>query len=304
MFTNAEARRLLGRDAVRTGGRLGEELSTELRVIVSGLVDLGAPVRATVIAVRDLRLRVSGVGATAGLPALLFVEDVSAEARDQRVMADFLRNAAHQLRTPLAGITAAVETLQAGAKETPADRDRFLAHVERHTERLSRVARGLLLLARAASGEPLRLERVELRPLLEELVATATPGSQIELAVHCPSGLTTAAAPDLLREALATLLDNALTHTERGVVDVRGAAAGDDHVLVSISDTGPGIPPELHERIFEPFFRLDQTGEGYGLGLAIARQAVEALHGEIDVSSTPGRGTTFTVRLMAGTRSG
>ena len=90
-------------------------------------------------------------------------------------MREFLRNAAHQLRTPLAGITAAVETLQSGAKDQPENRDRFLAHVERHAERLTRLARGLLMLARTQAGEDAPIDFVELRPLVERLVAAAEP---------------------------------------------------------------------------------------------------------------------------------
>jgi signal transduction histidine kinase len=72
-------------------------------------------------------------------------------------------------------------------------------------------------------------------------------------------------------------------------------------VAVSVSDSGPGILPEFHDRIFEPFFRIAPNGEGYGLGLAIAARAVRAMHGQIGVSSTPGQGTVFTVTLPAAT---
>ena len=103
-------------------------------------------------------------------------------------MREFLRNAAHQLRTPVAGITAAVEMLQSGAKEQPADRDRFLAHVERHADRLTRVARGLLLLARAQAGEDAPVDLVERRPLLDRLVAEHEKTDMVEVLTDCPPG--------------------------------------------------------------------------------------------------------------------
>jgi signal transduction histidine kinase len=79
------------------------------------------------------------------------------------------------------------------------------------------------------------------------------------------------------------------------------ATQSDGTVAVSVADTGPGVLPEFRDRLFEPFFRLTPAGEGYGLGLAIAAKAVAAMRGEIDVSSSPGAGTTFTVRLPAAT---
>jgi signal transduction histidine kinase len=215
-------------------------------------------------------------------------------------MREFLRNAAHQLRTPIAGIMAAVEMLQSGAKEQPADRDRFLAHVERHAERLTRVARGLLLLSRAQAGEDAPVDFVELRPLLDRLVQEQDPTDEVKVLTDCPPGLAALATPDLLHEALAALLDNALTHTRAGEVRI-SAAQTNGRVVLTVSDQGPGILPEFVDRVFEPFFRLAPSGEGYGLGLAIAAQAVETMGGEIGVSSTVGSGTTFTVKLPSAT---
>jgi signal transduction histidine kinase len=245
-------------------------------------------------------LRVGGLAATADDPAVLFVEDVSDRHHQELVMREFLRNAAHQLRTPVAGITAAVEMLQAGAKETPEDRDRFLAHVERHAERLTRVARGLLLLARARAGEAAPVEFVELRPLFDELVQETEPHAGVRVLADCPPGLAALATPDLLHEALAALLDNALTHTGEGAVRI-SAAQANGRVVLTVSDEGPGILPEFVDRVFEPFFRLTASGEGYGLGLAIAAQAVRTMGGEIDVSSSIGAGTSFAVKLPSAT---
>jgi signal transduction histidine kinase len=244
--------------------------------------------------------RVHGLAASDADPAVLFVEDVSDEVQHDRVMREFLRNAAHQLRTPLAGITAAIETLQSGAKELPAERDRFLGHVQTHANRLSRIARGLLVLARAEIGETLALDVVQLGPLLDDLVSEAEPGEGVALRGRYAAGLAALAAPDLLREALAALVDNAIFHTESGEIVV-GARQSEGKVVVTVADSGPGIPPEFHARIFQPFFRLGGTGEGFGLGLAIAAQAVQAMHGQIDVSSKVGAGATFIVSLPSAT---
>lgn len=218
-------------------------------------------------------------------------------------MREFLRNAAHQLRTPLAGIMAAVETLQSGAKDQPEDRDRFLAHLERHAERLTRLGRGLLTLARAQAGEDALIDFVELRPLVDRLAAEAEARDGVGIRVDCEPGLATLASPDLLHEALAALLENALDHTREGEVRI-SCARLNGRVAVTVTDTGPGILPEFVDRVFEPFFRLTPSGEGYGLGLTIAAQAVQAMGGDIDVSSAVGAGTSFTVRLPSATRVG
>ncbi len=300
-FANAHARSLFGPGAVRIGAVLGSSVSPELRALAKRLVAVPEPLAPIELALEDDRaVRVSGLAPSAEEPAVLFIEDVSDRHRHDRVMHEFLRNAAHQLRTPVAGITAAVEMLQSGAKERPAERDRFLAHVERHAGRLTRVARGVLLLSRAQDGEPAPVDFVELRPLLDRLVDESEQRDGVTLLTDCPFGLAAIAAPDLLHEALAALLDNALTHTSEGEVRI-SATQTNGRVVLTVSDQGPGIPPELVDRVFEPFFRATTSGDGYGLGLAIAAQAVETMGGEIDVSSSVGAGTSFTVKLPSAT---
>jgi signal transduction histidine kinase len=228
---------------------------------------------------------------------VLLIEDVTAQHRQDRVMREFVRNAAHQLRTPLTGITTAVEVLQSGAKESPEDRDRFLAHIERDAARLTRIARGLLLLARAQSREQdIRLEFVELLPLLEELAADAQAVPGVSVEATCPPGLAALAEPSLLQEALDALLENAIAHTTDGEVRM-AASASNDQVAIDVSDTGEGVPPEHRSRIFEPFYRVNEGGDGFGLGLAIAAQAARAMDGELQAADAPGGGTTFTIRL-------
>jgi PAS domain S-box-containing protein len=299
-FANARARTLLGRAAVRTGAVFGEGVSHELVAVAHRLADVPAAFGPTEIPLDDDRvLRVAGLPATASEPAVLLMEDVTDSSRQARLMQEFLRNAAHQLRTPLAGITAAVETLQAGAKHDPEQRDRFLDHVETHAERLSRRAPGPRTHARAEAGESVPIDFVELQPLLAGIASEASPRDGVEIRTVCPPGLAAIAAPDLLHETLVTLMDNAIAHTYAGEIRL-AAVRSDGQVKVSVTDSGHGILPEFLDRVFEPFFRLSPSGDGYGLGLAIAAQAVRTMRGEIGVSSTPGAGTVFTVTLPSG----
>jgi signal transduction histidine kinase len=212
-------------------------------------------------------------------------------------MREFVRNAAHQLRTPLTGITTAIEILQAGAKNVPQDRDRFLEHIERHAGRLTRVARGLLTLARAQSGEQLlRLEFVELLPMLQSLAADAETDRGVTVEASCPPSLAALAERNLMHEALSALVDNAVAHTREGTVQLV-AREVDGRVEIDVHDNGPGILPEHRARIFEPFYRALEFGDGYGLGLAIAAQAAAAMDGELTASARPEGGTTFSIRL-------
>jgi signal transduction histidine kinase len=255
------------------------------------LVSLPEPLAATTVELADGQaLRVTGVAAHEDDPAILLIEDVTEELRREKVVREFVRNAAHQLRTPLAGITAAVEVLQSGAKEVSGDRDRFLRHIAEHTARLTRIARALLTLARAQSGESIPLEPVEVRALLEQVAVHAGPAGEGRIAVDCSISLTARAQPELLLEAISALVDNAVTHTNGEIrLDARDAG---EAVEIAVVDTGEGIAPEHRARIFEPFYRVGDTGEGFGLGLAIAHQAVEAMRGELSVAAN-----TFTIRL-------
>jgi signal transduction histidine kinase len=270
----------------------------ELGALAERLVTLPEPLPATTVELADGRtVRVTGAAAHEDDPAILLIEDVTEERRRERVVHEFVRNAAHQLRTPLAGIMAAVEVLQSGAKEVPSDRDRFLAHVAEHSARLTRIARALLMLARAQSGESIELERVELRDMLEGLVAETGRDAEGRIAIVCSDSLAALAQRDLLHEALAALLDNAVRHT-RGEIRLEARELGDT-VEIDVANSGEGIAPEHHARIFEPFYRVAETGDGFGLGLSIAQQAVEAMRGELSSATTSSTGTVFTIRLAS-----
>jgi signal transduction histidine kinase len=215
-------------------------------------------------------------------------------------MQEFLRNAAHQLRTPLTAIATAVEVLQAGAKQRPDERDRFLEHIDEHARRLIRLARGLLVLARAQSGEAIRLDFVTVAPLLHELARQALPAAGVELVVKCDPDVEVLADSDLAHEALAALVENAVEHTRAGTIRLLGSTAN-GHVTISVVDEGGGILPEHRDRVFDPFYRPFASGPGHGLGLAIAAQAVRAMAGELTAEDAEG-GSRFTIRLPSASK--
>ena len=158
---------------------------------------------------------------SAGDTVLLVVTDVVERERRGRAEREFVANAAHELRTPLASITSAIERLQGGARELPEKRDRYLGHIQHESGRLNRLAASLLVLARAQTREEEpRREPIALRDLLEELTDGLEIGPEVELVVDCPPDLVVQSNRDLLEHALVNLAGNAARHTERGQIRV------------------------------------------------------------------------------------
>jgi signal transduction histidine kinase/HAMP domain-containing protein len=298
-FANTEARRLLG-------GRLkeGDELPEPwqgfaLRDFAQRLFDERASV--TQVHVTPDPQHAFGVTGIPSQPetdwALLVVDDLTEQERRELAEREFVSNAAHELRTPLTTIIGAIEVLQAGAKEDPVERDRFLAHIERESGRLARLARAMLTLARAHSGEEQpRIEAVELGPLLREVAAGLRPHAGVAVDIEVTDGLAVDANRDLLEQALRNLGENAAKHTARGSVALR--AYGDGHtVTLEVEDSGPGISPEVQRHVFDRFYRGERDAHGFGLGLAIVRESVRTLGGRIELDSSPGEGTVFRIFL-------
>jgi signal transduction histidine kinase len=226
------------------------------------------------------------------------IADVTAYERRQRAEREFVANAAHQLRTPVSAIASAIEVLQGGAKEDPQTRDRFLAHLDRQCTRLVRLTRSLLLLARAqALAESPAVELVPIRPLLIAVARGLRPGTGVKVRVESPFDLAALANRDLLEQAIGNLAENAAKYTIEGEI-VLCAEAADGHVRVIVSDTGPGADFPS-DGSFRRFSRDPAApGEGFGLGLAIAAEAVRALGGELEIDSTDA-GTRIVMTLPA-----
>ena len=298
-FANTEARRLLG-GRVQEGDPLPEPWQTfELREFAQGLFSERASV--TQVHVRPDEQHAYGVVGIPSQPetdwALIVVDDLTEQERRELAERQFVTNAAHELRTPLTTIIGAVELLQAGAKEDPAERDRFLAHIEREAGRLARLARAMLTLARAHSGqEPPRIEAVELAPLLHEIAAGLQPHAGVAVDVEVDEGLAVETNRDLLEQALRNLGENAAKHTAQGSVTLRAYNVGRT-VTVEVEDSGPGISQEVQRHVFDRFYRGERDADGFGLGLAIVRESVRTLGGRIELDSSPGQGTVFRILL-------
>ena len=191
-----------------------------------------------------------------GRSVVLIIAEASTRARRDEAERNFVANAAHELRTPLASIAGAVEVLQAGAKDVPHARDRFLDHMARECARLQRLAAALLTLARAETGaEPPRLDVVELQPLLRRIAAGLRTEAGVEVKVECLPTLAALANPGLLEQALFNLAENAAAHTREGRIVLCAAEAGRSEVTVSVADTGKGMSAAELDRAIERFHR-------------------------------------------------
>ena len=241
----------------------------------------------------------TGVPAVPEDLAIVVLRDLTDDERRERAEREFVANASHELRTPLTTILGAIEVLQAGAKERPADRDRFLAHIEREAKRLARLTRALLILARAQTREEQpRLTPVELHSLLDDLAASTSARPEVEIEVRCPEDIGVLADPDLLEQALQNLTANAVEHTGRGTIVLAAHGNGDGRVQIEVRDSGPGVPESVRRRIFDRFYRpFRTTSDGFGLGLAIAREAVRAQGGTIEITRAPEGGARVVIEL-------
>jgi signal transduction histidine kinase len=252
--------------------------------------------------------RVYAIGAHQ-LPAedavLAVVRDRTEELRRELAEREFVSNAAHELRNPIAGISGSIEVLAAGAKDDPEAREHFLARLSDDVDRVSRLTESLLTLARVEAIGESGVASFDVSLAVEEAVQAVAPPEGVEVQLELEPELVAEGDPVLLRQVLIGLLTNAFKNTPApGNVGVRASrGVGDDgqpgYVLVEVSDSGSGIAPDELNRIFERFYRgagaLEQ--EGFGLGLSIAKRMVDVMGGEIGVRSEVGSGSTFWIRL-------
>jgi len=236
------------------------------------------------------------------LGAVVVLHDVTELRRLERVRQDFVANVSHEFKTPLTAIQGFAETLISGALEDPRNNRRFLEIIRDHAARLARLTDDLLKLARIEAGKlEVEFQPVKAEELVERCVETALLKSsqkQISLTLRVPPGLPAMRGDaTLLGDVLQNLLDNAIQYTPAGGCIEVSAAAGATETVLTVTDTGIGIPLADQERIFERFYRVDaarsREAGGTGLGLSIAKHIVEVHGGRLWVESEVGRGSKF-----------
>ena len=219
--------------------------------------------------------------------------------------ADFVSLVSHELRSPMAAVIGAARTLQARWRELkPDQRQAFLALIGDETTRLADLIGDVLDTSRIEAGTfSYRFGDVDISALVEDVVATAAVGQdEVPIVSDIGSVPRVRGDADRLRQVFSNLIDNAVKYSRAGEPVHISVAQSNGAVVVAVRDSGPGINVQDHRLIFEKFGRAPATGSkpGTGLGLFIARSIAEAHGGTIDVSSTPGRGATFSVKLPTG----
>jgi two-component system phosphate regulon sensor histidine kinase PhoR len=279
----------------------------------------GEPVRSVEFALsgpveRVLRAHFALIGepALAGASAILTLHEVTALKRSEQMRADFIANAGHELKTPLATLIGFIETLLGPAREDIAARERFLGIMREQAQRMARLVDDLLSLSRIELNEHVApTDRVALAPVIDEVargleLRAAERGIRIVRAL--PADLPEVQGDrDELAQIFQNLLDNAVKygrpHSEVAVTGGTGSGAAAELVRVAVADHGEGIPSEQLPRLTERFYRVDtarsrQLG-GTGLGLAIVKHILNRHRGRLEIASTLGEGSRFTVWLHA-----
>jgi PAS domain S-box-containing protein len=300
---------------IATGLRAGQVRGRAIDDVVPGWGELAAriPVAETGAAARSVTLPVEVGGrdlwlsfvAVRGADGVVYaVRDLTTERRLDEERSDFIATISHELRTPMAAVYGAAETLLHRDTELTAEQERALLEmIASQASRLSQITEEVLLASRLDRGAvPVERERVDVVGLVRQAVDAVRSQVDAPVAVEVDAAAEEVAASadgDRIQQVLVNLLDNAVKY---GGSEVRVRVAPAETVVrVEVADSGPGIPPGEQRRIFEKFYRGDphhtRAPGGTGLGLYIARELVERMGGRLDVRSELRAGATFVVEL-------
>ena len=259
---------------------------------------------------RTFRIHVSAITAdneTAPRAALLVFQDITAMRALEAVRREFVANVSHEFRTPLTIINGFVETLRDGALEDAAMTEKSLDAIHRNVQRLALLLEDLLAISSLENrARPLDCSRADLRHTAERAIDHLAPSIEERhgrVDIDWPDDARFAEVDDRrIEQVFSNLLTNALQHGESSQLAIRIAARrSGNEIRISVEDNGAGIPLEAQAHIFERFYRVDRhrarDAGGTGLGLSIVKNILLAHGGSISVTSTPGEGAAFHIRL-------
>jgi len=312
---NRAAAQMIGVEAAAATGRSIQEIvrNPALQQFVARALRSREPVEGDIVASNgdERSLQAHGTilrdaqGTSIG--ALIVLNDVTRLRQLENMRREFVANVSHELKTPITSIKGFVETLLHGAMANPEDAQRFLGIIARHAERLNAIIEDLLSLSRIEQeGErrEIALETGAVKDVLTAAIQScriSADAKNIRIELACDDAVRARLNATLLEQAVVNLLDNAIKYSEPGSAIQIEAARTDGDVAISVCDHGCGIRREHIPRLFERFYRVDKARSrklgGTGLGLAIVKHVVQAHNGQVSVQSTPGQGSTFTIRL-------
>jgi signal transduction histidine kinase len=311
-LANDAARRMLRLDELALGRHYVETIrhpaiAELVATALAGRVPEGLQLSPPRDESRTIVARAGPVTSVGSRGAVVVLHDITDLRRADQIRRDFVANVSHELRTPLTSIRGYVEALSEDDLGS-ADRQRFLEIVARQTLRMERLVKDLLRLARLDAGqETLEVAPCDVRGLAQSVIADLATtldehGQRVQVDVAADAASIKGDAAKL-HDVLRNLVANSATYApERTTIDVAASRAG-SRVTITVSDEGPGIPPEDLSRVFERFYRVDKSRArdpgGTGLGLSIVKHLVELHGGEVRAENRPKGGARFTITLPA-----
>ena len=231
--------------------------------------------------------------------AVLIVVDVTEKERREALRREFTANVSHELKTPLTSILGTAEIIQSGLVK-PEDTAHFAGNIHREAQRLIGLVNDIIKISRLDEGSPAsQWEEVDLREAAENVMeqlshAAERKGVTMTLEGSCGR---VRSVYQIAEELLYNLCDNAIAYNRPGGTVTIRLDSTEEGSRVRVSDTGIGIPPEMQDRVFERFYRVDKShsGGGTGLGLSIVKHGAAYLGARVELESEPGKGSTFTL---------
>lgn len=237
------------------------------------------------------------------LGAFLVFHDLTEIKTLERYRKEFVSNISHELRTPITAIQGYLETMADGKVDDEATREKFMGIVTKQANRLNHIVEDLLKLSQIETGS-LDFDWQEIKPLIHSAVDICKERSDkknITIEINLEADLTAKLNQSLLQQGLINLIDNAIKYSPEGSKIIVSARKLEDGISLEVTDQGPGISEEHHERLFERFYSVDKARSkdlgGSGIGLAIVKHIARAHGGREGVISSPGKGSTFSIIL-------
>ena len=297
---NAAAMQIFGAEETCAGSSFFQiNRSSALRQALNDALDRGHGSAVLELEGRAYRFDMSSIQSDGNLlGAVILAVDVTESQNAEQIRREFSANVSHELKTPLQGIIGSAELLESGLAKSE-DQPRFLGYIRKEASRLINLIEDIIRLSQLDEGVALPVENVDLLMLAEEVKTILLPSAEeknIRISIS-GEGFSVVGVRRMLQEMIYNLCDNAIKYNvPGGIVTIRA----EKNCLV-VSDTGIGIPAEHKERIFERFYRVDKSHSkasgGTGLGLSIVKHAVAYHKAEIQLESTPGKGTTITIQF-------
>lgn len=240
------------------------------------------------------------------LGVVLILRDIARERNLARLRADFISNVTHELKTPLTSIRMYTESLLMGRVKAAETQKEYLEVVVNESERLKRMINNILEYSKMEKGKP---EYHFIDSNLASVVKSAIhemnywfEKEEFDVVIELDENINAEIDPDKMKQVIENLLSNAIKYSGDTKKIFTRLYMKNEHIFIEVEDKGIGIPQDKLSRIFEPFYRIGQNDNvsGTGLGLTVVKEIVEAHRGTISVTSEPGRGSRFTVRLQLG----